>query len=112
MIKGKVIIITGGAGLLGLEFAKAILNNNGIVVVADIDADSAYEGIEKLKQLTESNNIEFVKLDITSEPSVNHIIDVVLKKYNRIDAWVNNAYPQISRTKKDLKRNMQIRFLR
>ena len=29
MLKNKVVVITGGAGLLGQEFAKAVLKNNG-----------------------------------------------------------------------------------
>ena len=32
LIKGKVIVITGGAGLIGQEFAKAIIDQGGMVI--------------------------------------------------------------------------------
>ena len=35
LIEGKVIVITGGAGLIGQQFAKAIINQGGIVVIAE-----------------------------------------------------------------------------
>ena len=37
LLDGKVIVITGGAGLLGKQFAKAVMSEGGIVIVADTD---------------------------------------------------------------------------
>jgi NAD(P)-dependent dehydrogenase (short-subunit alcohol dehydrogenase family) len=110
MLEGKVIIITGGAGLLGIEFAKIILTNNGIVILADVDVVSANKGVQKLKLLTRNENVDFVKLDITSKLSISRIIDIVVQKYKRIDAWVNNAYPQTSRTRENTKREYSSSF--
>ena len=31
----KVIVITGGAGLIGKEFVKAVIENGGIAIIAD-----------------------------------------------------------------------------
>ena len=36
-LKDKVIVITGGAGILGFEFAKSISKYNGIPIILDID---------------------------------------------------------------------------
>ena len=36
-LKGKVIIVTGAAGLLGFEYCKAILNANGTPILLDIN---------------------------------------------------------------------------
>ena len=38
-LSGKVVVVTGGAGLLGKTFCRAIAASGGIAVVADIDAD-------------------------------------------------------------------------
>ena len=37
MLKDKVVIVTGGAGLLGKEFIKAIVEQKGIAIIADIN---------------------------------------------------------------------------
>ncbi len=37
MLKDKVVVITGGAGLIGKEFVKAVIENGGIAIIADIN---------------------------------------------------------------------------
>jgi NAD(P)-dependent dehydrogenase (short-subunit alcohol dehydrogenase family) len=37
MLKNKVIVITGGNGLLGREFCRSVSENNGIAIIADYD---------------------------------------------------------------------------
>ncbi len=84
MLKDKVIIVTGGNGLLGQEFIKEIISNNGIAIVADIEK----------KNVEVNEKKDFFNLDITSKNSINTMIDVISKKYGKIDAIVNNAYPR------------------
>ena len=110
MLKDKVVVITGGAGFLGQEFAKAILENNGIAILADIDKVSADQAIKNLIDTTKNKNVDFYNLDITSEVSIINLIDVVYKKYGKIDAWVNNAYPQIKSSNKNTKREYSNSF--
>ena len=40
-LKGKVIVITGGAGLLGVKHSEAIAESGGIPVLLDINLDIA-----------------------------------------------------------------------
>ncbi len=79
----KVIVVTGAAGLLGSEFVKAISAGGNIAVAADID-------ISKVKD----KNADPLLMDITSESSVKKAIASLHKKYGKIDALVNNAYPR------------------
>ena len=39
MLQDKVVVITGGAGLLGKEFSKFIVKDGGTVVIADINEE-------------------------------------------------------------------------
>lgn len=94
MLKDKVVVITGGAGLIGKEFVRAVVENNGIAIIADINETIGSEVKEKLSNELNTNNIDFVKLDITSKDSLNECIGYLNKKYKRIDALVNNAYPR------------------
>ena len=44
MLKDKVVVVTGGAGLIGKEFIKAIVENNGIAIIADINEKNRTRG--------------------------------------------------------------------
>ena len=43
-MRGQVVIVTGGAGLLGREYVKALAEANAGVIVADIDGARARPG--------------------------------------------------------------------
>ena len=90
----KVIVITGGAGLIGKEFVKAVIENGGIAIIADINEQIGEEVKENISKELNTSNIDFIKLDITSKESLNKCLNYLDKKYKRIDALVNNAYPR------------------
>ncbi|VEH99436.1 SDR family NAD(P)-dependent oxidoreductase [Kaistella antarctica] len=77
----KVIIVTGGSGLLGREIIKDITSKGGIAINVDI-------GVET--NLKNRN----IKADITSEISVEETISLVYQNFGKIDGLVNNAYPR------------------
>jgi NAD(P)-dependent dehydrogenase (short-subunit alcohol dehydrogenase family) len=85
-INQKVVVVTGGAGILGKEFISALAKNNFIAICADVDS--------KKNLLKKKINTDFVTIDITSELYVKNAIQHIHKKYGRIDALVNNAYPR------------------
>jgi len=86
MLNGKVVVITGGSGLLGQEFAKTVIANEGIAVITDVIKNDDIK--------FESENIDFIQMDITSKQSVQDAIKDIKKKYRKIDALINNAYPR------------------
>ena len=94
LLEGKVIVITGGAGLIGQEFSKAVISQGGIVVIADINEERMRYVSEKLSQILPNDRIDLFKLDVTSKDSLQKCIDYVNCKYKKIDALVNNAYPK------------------
>lgn len=82
-LKDKIIVVLGGDGLLGREFVKQIAEHHAVVINADI------------KQQADLDKHTF-PCDITDEKSIAHFIAEVLKKFGRIDGWVNTAYPRTS----------------
>ena len=94
MLTDKVIVVTGGAGLIGKEFIKAIVQNKGIAIIADINEEVGKEAKESLSIELNTLNIDFIKLDITSKDSLTKCIRYLDKRYGKIDALVNNAYPR------------------
>jgi len=94
MLKNKVVVITGGAGLIGQEFVKAVVEQNGIAIIADINKKIGKKVKKQLSKELNTKNIDFIKLDITSKKLLEKGIKKLDKKYGRIDALVNNAYPR------------------
>ncbi|WP_073399448.1 oxidoreductase [Mucilaginibacter sp. OK098] len=80
-LKDKVIIVTGGSGLLGNAFIKQIVSENGIAINADINLPT---------DIAQGN----IECDITNQNSLNNMLNIVLDKYGKIDGLVNNAYPR------------------
>ncbi|MCT7481625.1 oxidoreductase [Aliarcobacter cryaerophilus] len=101
MLKNKVVVITGGAGLIGKEFVKAVIENGGIAIIADINEQIGEEVKENLSKELNTTNIDFIKLDITSKNSLSECILYLDNKYQKIDALVNNAYPRNKNYGKD-----------
>ena len=93
-LEGKVVVITGGAGLIGKGFVKSVLENGGIAIVADIDEISGNEVKDEISKELGTDKIEFIKVDITNKGYIRGMIDVILKRHKVIDALVNNAYPR------------------
>ena len=79
-VKDKVIVITGASGLLGKKIVASLKNRDAKVISTDINFDN---------QLDDN----FI-LDITDENSIKSVVTDIVKKYGRIDGWVNNAYPR------------------
>ena len=90
LVRDKVVIVTGGAGLLGRTFCQAIADNGGIAVVAEYDIAIA----ERLCTSLENASIVPAQVDITDKISVETLITTISKKYGKIDALVNSAYPR------------------
>tara|TARA_Y100000748_G_scaffold299819_1_gene297293 strand:+ start:67 stop:840 length:774 start_codon:yes stop_codon:yes gene_type:complete len=83
----KISIVTGGAGGIGFEICKSLLDAGSKVILADIDENKSFKIVNKLKR--KSKNIEFVKLDATSEKSIKNLINYISKKYKKIDILIN-----------------------
>jgi NAD(P)-dependent dehydrogenase (short-subunit alcohol dehydrogenase family) len=94
MLEEKVIIVAGGNGLIGKEFIKAIVENGGTGIIADIDEINAKKTETSIKSQLQTDKVDSVKLDINSKKSILNMIKYAVKKYGKIDGIVNSAYPR------------------
>tara|TARA_B110000037_G_scaffold165630_1_gene187347 strand:+ start:4066 stop:4827 length:762 start_codon:yes stop_codon:yes gene_type:complete len=82
-IRNKVIVITGGAGGIGLAIAKMFLTEDPkIIVLADINFDNV-----DLK----NNKVIFKNCNIASESELNNLIDDINDEFGLIDIFCSNA---------------------
>ena len=72
-LKNKKILITGAAGLLGAEHAKALLECNAKLILTDIDKRKLNMLKKELDKTFESNLIYTFEMDVTSEDSIKNV---------------------------------------
>jgi NAD(P)-dependent dehydrogenase (short-subunit alcohol dehydrogenase family) len=89
-LAGRVILITGGAGLLGAEHAAAIAEAGGIPVIADVRGADA-ERTARAVQERYGGAASALELDVTSRASCEAGLARVLSVHGRLDGLVNNA---------------------
>ena len=94
MLNNHVVVITGGAGLIGQEFIRAVANQSGVAIIADINSELGNFVKMNLRKELKTEKIDFVQMDITSKESVLNSIKYIDEKYGKIDSLVNNAYPR------------------
>lgn len=93
-LKDQVVIITGGAGLIGSAFCRACAEDGAKVVIVDANLKMGKNLADVIIRETKNNNIIFQQCDITKPANVKKTIQNILTKFKRIDVLVNNAYPR------------------
>jgi NAD(P)-dependent dehydrogenase (short-subunit alcohol dehydrogenase family) len=91
-LDGKVVVITGGAGLLGRAFSRAVAASGATVVLTDVDPVAAEEAAARIRG--NGGQVESAWLNIGSLESIEAVIADLHRRHGRIDAVVNNAYPR------------------
>lgn len=87
----KVVLITGGAGLLGRKHAEAVLDAGGIAVLLDITESALQNAIRELGEKYNKDKIRGMLTDITSREKLERTREEVISQYHRVDALINNA---------------------
>ena len=85
-LTGRVAVITGGAGLLGVQHAVAIHKFGGVPVIADIDAQAARAAAKRVGARAVG-----AELDVTDLKSIEALRALLLKKFGRVHILINNA---------------------
>jgi len=89
-LDGKVIVITGAAGLLGRRHADAVAAYGGTPILLDLCQQTVTEMAEQLNEQYGAKASGFV-VDITSELQIKENLAILIDQYGRIDGLVNNA---------------------
>ena len=89
-LANKVVIVAGGAGLLGQVFCQALVDVGAHVAIVDLDLVSAETAAKKITK-SDAQKVVAFESDITSPESVTQMVANVVKRLGRIDVLVNNA---------------------
>jgi len=80
-LDNKVVVVTGGSGLIGKSILNRIRSMGGIGINAELSGPNDIEN-------------DSVVCDVTNGESVSIALQTIMFKYGRVDGFVNNAYPR------------------
>jgi NAD(P)-dependent dehydrogenase (short-subunit alcohol dehydrogenase family) len=89
-LEGRVIVITGAAGLLGQKHAEIIATYGGYPILLDLSKDVVEKMADKLNKKY-SVKASGYAVDITDESQIKSNTSLIVGKYGKIDGLVNNA---------------------
>ncbi|GHA73858.1 SDR family oxidoreductase [Cognatilysobacter bugurensis] len=87
-LKGRVVLITGGAQGIGRGIAQGVLGAGGSVLIGDADVEA---GEACLAEWNVGEAARFRELDVSKETSVRRFVEHGTKTFGRVDGLVNNA---------------------
>ena len=99
-LRGRVAIVTGGNGGIGLGMARGLANAGASVVVAARNAAKPNAAVRELRAL--GADALAVSVDVAEEKSVDSMVGETTAWRARLDILVNNAGINIRKTAQDL----------
>ena len=84
-LAGKVALITGGARGQGAEEGRLFAAEGATVILTDV-LDDEGKGVAE-----STENASYLRLDVTSEPDWEAVVDSVVAEHGQLDVLVNNA---------------------
>jgi NAD(P)-dependent dehydrogenase (short-subunit alcohol dehydrogenase family) len=90
-LTGKVALITGAAGLLGVKHAEALLSIGADVILTDVDAEKLDKIGRRLKIATKSSRVLSKVMDVSKESEILKLSRELQQDGVRVDILINNA---------------------
>ena len=88
-LEGRVIVVTGGSGGIGIVASELMAERGAHVVLAELDGDRA--DIEAKRLSNEGLKATAIQTDVANKKSVGAMVEEVSSRLGRIDGLVNNA---------------------
>lgn len=88
-LENKIIIITGGCGILGGGIAKYLLENNATVILLHYKETPLLEALNELKKI--SDRVQGYVCNVVEEKSLLTVSKKIMNTYGKIDVLINAA---------------------
>jgi NAD(P)-dependent dehydrogenase (short-subunit alcohol dehydrogenase family) len=90
-LTGKTALITGGAGLLGVQHAEALLESGAKIVLTDTSESALQNARNKLMHTHKGSNVQIMLMNVTQLDVINEVEAKIRDEGGRIDILINNA---------------------
>jgi 2-deoxy-D-gluconate 3-dehydrogenase len=88
-LTGRVAIVTGGNGGIGLGMARGMADAGAIILVAGRDREKSAGAVREIEQA--GGKAVAVEVDVLKPESCRAMIDAATERFGRLDILVNNA---------------------
>lgn len=88
-LTGKVALVAGGAGYLGVPVCKKLTEQGAAVIIADIDAEKAKTVASEISTVISNNRVKGVFLDVSDEQSVKAVVGQTVEEFGGLHIMVN-----------------------
>ncbi len=88
-LSGRVAIVTGGNGGIGLGMAKGLANAGAAIIVAGRNAGKNQAAVNELEAA--GAKAAAIEVDVTSEDSCRALVAGAAERFGRVDILINNA---------------------
>lgn len=99
-LAGKVAIVSGAAGGIGLGSATVLAEHGAKVYILDINAEKGRAAAESAQQ--KGLNLEFLQCDVTNEEACKKVVNTVKEREGRLNILHNNAGTTVRKTVTEL----------
>lgn len=89
-LKGRVVLITGGAGHIGRAFGEALAEVGASLVILDISEDACLKAANDIMKEYQVDALPLA-VDLANEDEVMTVPDKILDHFGRLDVLINNA---------------------
>lgn len=88
-MKGRTVLVTGGGGLLGRQFALALAQAGADVMLADLAFEAAADQAEVIR--AEGLSAAALAVDVIDPDSTRAMVEQTLARFGRLDVLINSA---------------------
>jgi rhamnulose-1-phosphate aldolase/alcohol dehydrogenase len=97
-LTGKIALVTGSAGGIGKAIAKRFVEEGGVVVLNDMNAERLQGAADEFRSRYGQDSYATAVLNVTSPEQIGAAFDIAALAFGGIDIVVNNAGLSISKT--------------
>ena len=88
-LHGRVAVVTGGNGGIGLAMAKGLLDAGAAVLIVGRNADKNRKALDMLSGA--GRRIETIAADLASDEGGERVVAAAVERFGKLDILVNNA---------------------
>lgn len=90
-LEGKNMVITGANSGIGKAAAIQLASMGATVIMACRSIERGSLALEEVKQKSQSDNVDLMQVDLSSQKSIHSFAEAFINKYPRLDVLINNA---------------------
>jgi short-subunit dehydrogenase len=91
-LRDQVIVITGASSGIGLVTARMAAKRGARVVITSRNAEAIRELAQEIQGNESTGGVaSFIAADVADEAALRRVADLAIRRFGRIDTWVNGA---------------------